>query len=138
MEVFQDILNKERLERRDLELIIQKIKVYEGRLEIQLQADVDSILRSGTLPEGAAEETAVAAMAEVSEGIVNFKSGMGHISHVTIVQEAKQHPDKVFHANVISDGDPWRSIRAGRERSSSKNTPCWAEWRTSPRSCARP
>ena len=106
MEVFRDILNKERLERRDLELIIRKIKVYEGRLEIQLQADVDSILRSGTLPEGAAEETAVAAMAEVSEGIVNFKSGMGHISHVTIVQEAKQHPDKVFHANVISDGDP--------------------------------
>ena len=106
MEVFQDILNKERLERRDLELIIQKIKVYEGRLEIQLQADVDSILRSGTLSEGAAEEAAVAAMAEVSEGTVNFKPGMGHISPVTIVQEAKQHPDKVFHANVISDGDP--------------------------------
>ena len=56
MEVFRDILNKERLERRDLELIIRKIKVYEDRLEIQLQADVDSILRSGTLPEGAAEE----------------------------------------------------------------------------------
>lgn len=106
MEVFRDILNKERLERRDLELIIQKIKVYEDRLEIQLQADVDSILRSGTLPERPAEETAVAAMAEVSEGTVNFKSGMGHISPVTIVQEAKQHPDKVFHANVISDGDP--------------------------------
>ena len=106
MEVFQDILNKERLERRDLELIIRKIKVYENRLEIQLQADVDSILRSGTLPEGTAEETAVAAMAEIPEGTVNFKSGMGHISPVTIVQEAKQHPDKVFHANVISDGDP--------------------------------
>lgn len=106
MEVFQDILNKERLERRDLELIIQKIKVYEDRLEIQLQADVDSILRSGTLSEGAAEEAAVAAMAEVPEGTVNFKPGMGHISPVTIVQEAKQHPDKVFHANVISDGDP--------------------------------
>ena len=106
MEVFRDILNKERLERRDLELIIQKIKVYEDHLEIQLQADVDSILRSGTLPEGAAEETAVAAMAEVSEGTVNFKSGMGHISPVTIVQRAEKRPDKVFHANVISDGDP--------------------------------
>lgn len=106
MEVFRDILNKERLERRDLELIIRKIKVYEDRLEIQLQADVDSILRSGTLSEGAAEEAAVAAMAEVPEGTVNFKPGMGHISPVTIVQEAKQHPDKVFHANVISDGDP--------------------------------
>src|SRR5699024_12701339 len=45
-------------------------------------------------------------MAEISEDTVNFKSGMGHISPVTIVQEAKQHPDKVFHANVISDGDP--------------------------------
>ena len=106
MEVFRDILNKERLERRDLELIIRKIKVYEDRLEIQLQADVDSILHSGTLSEGAAEEAAVAAMAEVPEGTVNFKPGMGHISPVTIVQEAKQHPDKVFHANVISDGDP--------------------------------
>ena len=106
MEVFRDILNKERLERRDLELIIRKIKVYEDRLEIQLQADVDSILRSGTLSEGAAEEAAVAAMAEVPEGTVNFKPGMGHISPVTIVQEAKQHPDKGFHANVISDGDP--------------------------------
>ena len=105
MEVFRDILDKERLERRDLELIIQKIRVYEDRLEIRLQADVDSILRSGTLPEEA-EETAVAAMAEIPEGTVNFKSGMGHISPVTIVQEAKQHPDKVFHANVISDGDP--------------------------------
>ena len=105
MEVFRDILDKERLERRDLELIIQKIRVYEDRLEIRLQADVDSILRSGTLPEEA-EETAVAAMAEIPEGTVNFKSGMGHISPVTIVQEARQHPDKVFHANVIGDGDP--------------------------------
>ena len=77
MEVFRDILNKERLERRDLELIIRKIKVYEDRLEIQLQADVDSILRSGTLSEGAAEEAAVAAMAEVPEGTVNFKARHG-------------------------------------------------------------
>ena len=67
---------------------------------------MDSILRSGTLPEGTAEETAVAAMAEIPEGTVNFKSGMGHISPVTIVQEAKQHPDKVFRVNIISDGDP--------------------------------
>ena len=114
MEVFRDILNKERLERRDLELIIQKIKVYEDRLEIQLQADVDSILRSGTLPTlpeaaGASPrptEDCVAAATVYSEGTVNFKSGMGHISPVTIVQRSEKRPDKVFHANVISDGDP--------------------------------
>ena len=102
MEVFGDILSKDRLERRDLELIIRQIKVYEDRLEIQLQADVDSILRSGTLPEGA--EDAVAAMAPGDT--INFKSGMGHIAPITIVQRAEKRRDKVFHANVISDGDP--------------------------------
>ena len=102
LEVFGDILRKDRLERRDLELIIRQIKVYEDRLEIQLQADVDSILRSGTLPEGA--EDAVAAMAPGDT--INFKSGMGHISPITIVQRAEKRRDKVFHANVISDGDP--------------------------------
>lgn len=102
MEVFGDILRKDKLERRDLELIIRQIKVYEDHLEIQLQADVDSILRSGTL----AESEAVAAMAPTGKGTVNFKSGMEHISPVTIVQTAKNRRDKVFHANVISDGDP--------------------------------
>ena len=102
MEVFSDVLHKETLERRDLELIIQKIKVYEDHLEIQLQADVDSILRSGTLPT----EEAVAAMAEVKGGTVNFKDGMGQLPSVTLVQTAPKRPDKVFHANVISDGDP--------------------------------
>ena len=89
MEVFEDILNKDTLERNDLELVIRQIKVYEDHLEIQLQSDVDAILRSGTL-----------------EGAVNFNEGMGHISSVTIVQESNKHLNKVFHANVISDGDP--------------------------------
>nr|WP_325302117.1 stage V sporulation T C-terminal domain-containing protein [uncultured Dysosmobacter sp.] len=102
MEVFRDILEKDKLERRDLELIIRQIKVYEDHLEIQLQADVDAIFRSGTLPEA---EEAVAAMARQGD-TVNFKGGMEHISPVTIVQAAKNRPDKVFHANVINDGDP--------------------------------
>ena len=102
MEVFRDILEKDKLERRDLELIIRQIKVYEDHLEIQLQADVDAILRSGTLPEA---EEAVAAMARQGD-TVNFKGGMEHISPVTIVQAAKNRPGKVFHANVINDGDP--------------------------------
>ena len=104
MEVFGDILRKDTLERNDLELIIKKIKVYEDHLEIQLQADVDAILRSGTL--SAEQPEAVAAMAPAGEGTANFKQGMEHISPVTIVQTAKRRPDKVFHANVISDGDP--------------------------------
>ena len=104
MDVFEDILSKEPLERNDLELMIRQIKVYEDHLEIQLQADIDAILRSGILP--AEQPEAVAAMATTGEGTANFKWDMEHISPVTIVQAAKQRPDKVFHANVINDGDP--------------------------------
>lgn len=89
MEVFADILSKDTLERNDLELIVRKIKVYEDHLEIWLQSDIDTILRAADL-----------------ENVVNFKEGMGHISSVTIVQSANKRQDKVFHANVISDGDP--------------------------------
>src|SRR5699024_1392997 len=69
MEVFVDILRKDTLERNDLELIIRKIKVYEDHLEIQLQADVDAILRSGTLAAQAPET--VAAMARAGEDRIN-------------------------------------------------------------------
>lgn len=98
MEVFDDILTKDRLERNDLELIIRKIKVYEDHLEILLQADVDSLLRCGTLDTDAGESE--------TGDIVNFNQGMEDIEPITIVQTSDKRPDKVFHANVICDGDP--------------------------------
>ena len=45
IDVFGDILAKEKLDRNDLRLIIDRIKVYEDHLEIQLQADIDQLLR---------------------------------------------------------------------------------------------
>ena len=102
MEVFDDLLSKEHLDRKDLQLIIKKIKVYEDHLEIRLKADIDCLLRCGELPR---EEGSVAAMARQGD-TVNFPDGTGDISTITIVQSAKMRPDKVFRANVISDGDP--------------------------------
>lgn len=104
MEVFDDILAKEKLERNDLQLIIQKIRVYEDHLEIQLKADVDSLLRCGTL----SREEALppdAGLAALQETAANFKEGMEHNAPIVIVQTANKRPDKVFHANVISDGE---------------------------------
>ncbi len=94
MEVFDDILNKEKLERADLELIIQKIVVFEDHLDIHLKADVDSILQSGT-PRGDKPE-AVAAMAPVSP----------RPYEILIIQESDKHNNKIFTVKVISDGDP--------------------------------
>ena len=99
--VFDDLLSKEHLDRKDLQLIIEKIKVYEDHLEIRLKADIDCLLRCGELPH---EEDSVAAMAIV-EDTVNFPDGTGDISTITIVQSAKMRPDKVFRANVISNGE---------------------------------
>ena len=88
LDVFADILNKPHLERNDLELMIRQIKVYEDHLEIQLQADVDALIRS-----------------EALEDVVNFKSGTEN-SETTLTQSSRNHEDKVFRVHVISDGDP--------------------------------
>ena len=93
LEVFDDILQKPKLERQDLTLIIERITVFEDHIEVQLKADIDSILKSGTLPE----ET---------EDAANFDPGMADSSPVTIVQCSEKHADKVYHVNVISEGDP--------------------------------
>ena len=89
LEMFEDILQKEHLERTDLELMIRNIRVFEDHLEIQLQPDIDAILHAAP-----------------GEDAVNFKGGMERQSPVTLVQSSAKRPDKVFHANVISDGDP--------------------------------
>jgi AbrB family transcriptional regulator (stage V sporulation protein T) len=41
-----------------------------------------------------------------TEGTANFPDGTENIKPVTIVQSGSRRPDKVFRANVISDGDP--------------------------------
>ena len=110
MEVFQDILDKEALDRRDLELMIQRINVFEDHLEIQLCADIDALLH-----------------ASEQENAVNFNSGTENIENqsvgadahihprvdvgidpyeIQLVQGSRNHGDKVFRVNVISNGDP--------------------------------
>ena len=94
LEVFDDILRKDKLERNDLELLIDRILVYEDHLEIKLQADIDSLLHCGTIEECRKEISAA-----------NFNSGTGNIEN-TISQSSKNHGDKVFRVNVVSNGDP--------------------------------
>ena len=92
LEVFDDILQKDKLERNDLELIIKQITVYKDHVEVKLQADIDSILNCGKLPEE--QETA------------NFNLGMKDTENAVIVQKAFRRKDEVFHVNVVSEGDP--------------------------------
>ncbi|MDD5897210.1 MAG: stage V sporulation T C-terminal domain-containing protein, partial [Clostridia bacterium] len=88
MDVFHDILNKDKLDRTDLDLIIHKIYVYEDHLELQLQSDIDALIRT-----------------EAMEDTVNFKLGIEN-TNCRIVQSAKNQRDKVFDVRVVSNGDP--------------------------------
>jgi stage V sporulation protein T len=88
IDVFRDIQEKDKLERNDLELLIDRILVFEDHLEIRLQADIDTILRSSS-----------------PEEVVNFNSDTGNIEK-TLIQSYKKHEDKVFRVNVISNGEP--------------------------------
>lgn len=98
MEVFDDLLHKEHLDRSDLQLIIDKIKVYEDHLEVWLKADIDTLLHCGTLPD----ENAPVAV----EGDIIAFSESTEARPVALVQQTSNRPDKVFRVNVISNGDP--------------------------------
>ena len=100
IEVFDEILEKDKLDPKDLHLIIDKIYVYEDHVDIKLKDDIDSILRCGMLPEEAKEPETSEKSAET------FNYGTKDSLNVTIVQSAEKRPDKVFRANVICDGDP--------------------------------
>ena len=75
-----------------MELIVDKIIVYEDHIDVKLKADIDSITKCGVLPN--------------EEDAANFSDGTEDISQTTLVQRAEKRPDKVFRVNIVSDGDP--------------------------------
>ena len=85
LDVFQDILQKDHLERSDLDLLIDRILVYEDHLEICLHSDIDTLLRCGS----DAQTVEIPAEGEPS-----------------LIQSSKNREDKVFHVHVVSNGDP--------------------------------
>lgn len=92
MEVFDDILVKDHLDSRDLNLIIDQIIIFEDHIDVKLKADIDTLLKTGELPS------------EIEEDAGNFNRGTE--GQVTIVQRAIHQRDKAFRVNTISDGDP--------------------------------
>ena len=77
IDLFDEILNKEKLEKNDLELLIEKITVYEDHIHIKLKDDIDHILHIGN---------------------ANLEKEQN--------QQSKNTKDKKFAVSVISDGDP--------------------------------
>lgn len=86
IEVFDGVLKKEKLDKRDIGLIVEKITVFEDHLNVKLKSDVDELLSL-----------------EDTEHTVNFKSGS---KDILVTQRSANRADKVFTVNVIREGDP--------------------------------
>ena len=91
IEVFDDILTKPKLDKRDISLIVDRITVYEGHIDIQLKPDIDGLLATGVWEESS-----------------NFPQDSRDNTNLPakIVQSATRRPSKVFTVNVINSGDP--------------------------------
>lgn len=104
IELFDEILSKSRLDKNDLRLIIDRIIVYEDHIDIKLKADVDELLRTGTIAHMKTDAE--------SEVPINFNRDTGNNENATAenakvaVQRAQKRRDKVFRVNVICGGDP--------------------------------
>ena len=96
LDVFSDILRKEKLDRGDLDLLIEKIKVFEDHLEIRLKPDIDTIIRADQL-----------------ENTVNFSGDMQRLLDTRLVQRSAKGKNKVLHVHVICDGDPLEIYTSG-------------------------
>lgn len=91
IDIFGEILDKDHLDKNDLELIVERIYVFEDHIHIRLKADIECILQSGALSE---------------EQAANFKSDIINIEKLSVVQAAQNRPNKVYDVNVIRGGDP--------------------------------
>ena len=116
MDVFEDMLNKQKLDRNDLHVVIEKIRVFEDRIEIRLKSDLDALLRSGMLPEeqSAAENDE---MADVGIGHYGAENGgmadvgIGHYGEaeklaISIIEDTLHAQKRNFRVDVVNSGDP--------------------------------
>ncbi len=89
MQVFDDILNKDKLDKFDISLIVDRINVYEDHIGILLKADIDRLLNI-EMNKGKADD---------------LKQDTADIIQ-TAIQSSVNRKDKVYRVNVVNSGDP--------------------------------
>lgn len=110
IDVFNDIIDKPKLDRVDLQLIIERVTVYEDHLDVKLKADVDALLHA----ERIREESIPVNFDKDSKVILNndgFRSlleieGEYRPNTTKFRLKTRNHSEKLFTVSVISSGDP--------------------------------
>lgn len=92
IEIFDEILAKDKLAKKDITLLLDRILVFEKHIEIKLKPYIEELLATG----------------HFAKGDSNFNCDVKdiEIAGETAVLSSKNHKDKVFDVNVICGGDP--------------------------------
>ena len=109
IDVFNDILEKPSLDKVDLQLLIDRIVVYEDHIDVKLKADIDALLNVSRAAEG----DPAANFNKDSKVILKDR---GHTSSLSIADEeapnttkvrlkTRNQPERLFTVNVISSGE---------------------------------
>lgn len=109
IDVFDEILGKEKLDKTDLRLIVSRIDVAEDRIDVKLNSDVDALLRSdrATTMDNASNFRTGSEVILNHEGRKAVLSIEGSLSNTTKVRlKTRNQPERLFTVNVISSGDP--------------------------------
>ena len=84
LELFDAVLRKEKLDKRDVELLIERIAIFEDHMEIKLRQDIDALLPLAALT----------------------KEKDGPLPPDSLLQTSARRPDKILPVHVVSEGDP--------------------------------
>ncbi len=113
IDIFNDILEKDTLDKRDLELLIDRITVYEGKINIKLKPDIDNLLQVAAATTFRYEESDGEEILEKIENpeksAVNFNVDSKVIENLLTTNvrlKTRNQPERLFTVNVISSGDP--------------------------------
>ncbi len=97
IEVFDSILNKEKLSKVDVDFIVDRIDIFEDHIDIKLRSDIDALLTTGLDPE---------LMPEVEEVGVNFEQDTKIIDLSSLIAHIPHRKGDILSVHLISDGDP--------------------------------
>lgn len=97
MDVFDTIINKEKLTKADVDFIVERIDVFDDHIDVKLRSDIDTLLRKGVPAELMAEQETVAA---------NFKSGTKITDVSSLFAHIPRRKGENLSVSVVSDGDP--------------------------------
>lgn len=93
-EVFDNILKKDKLDKTDIGLIVERIDVFEdGVIDVKLKADIENLLKAGELPNK-----------ELTENFNYDSIGISYKAEYT--QKTPKQRAKAYTVNVINEGDP--------------------------------